>query len=218
MGIVLVALGRADEAKAAYQESIEVQFGRATSNPAALAHPFILSALNNNLAVIADQAGDLPEAERLFRLAREHSSAVLARVPCYFNAIILQSNQSMNLVDVLIRMGKLDEAAAEYPRISEDWQPFWWAHRPVFELGRTLIAAAQQSPTDGSPPDPEWVRKFERLMLDEVADMIGRADSNTAELPAFLQTDQLFNCLRHREEFGDLLQQAAQEFGPKEIP
>lgn len=218
MGIVLVALGRLDEAKAGYQASIESQIRLVAEHPAGLAHPFILSALNNNLAVIADRQLDLPEAERLFRLAREQSDAVLALAPRYSTAVILNSNQSMNLVEVLTRLGKLDDAAAEFPRISKDWQPKWWATRPVFELGRDLVTAARQLSPEDRTADADRVQKIEILLLDEVAGMIARTDSAAAGLTPYLENDPLFDCLRRRPEFDDLIQQATRKFGAGDLP
>jgi len=133
-GIALEKLNRLDEAENRYRQAIVIQEELAAKHPTIVRHLSTASALHNNLGVIHDRRNDLAGAEREFRMALDFSYRARDKNPANITPNIGLTIGVKNMADVLLRLGRYQEAAP----FAKEWGRFYttsyWNYNEVFEL------------------------------------------------------------------------------------
>ncbi len=201
-GIVLEHLGKLDEAERGYRISIAIQGRLAQKYPAVDGHTIRTSALLNNLGVIYDRRHDLAGAEEHFRRALAQLERARGINPLNPTTQILSSAQSHNLAEVLLRLGRYQEAAPLIHAAAHYYALGWWNYAQFLRELQECTRRAENDAALTGPKRAALVRHYQDLTLDLVKRMIGEVEDKRP-LPA-LRSDPNLDHVRQRAEFQGL--------------
>lgn|GEM_PF-3124645 len=215
-GIVLEQTGKLDEAETRYREAIALQKKLAASNPRAARHRIMLSALHNNLGVVNDRRKKLEPALALFREGKEYAQqayALNARDPVNRHLI---HQMTANIVDVLMRLGRYDEAAANTVESLGPGRNSWKDFSKTLRFLQQNIATAEKDPILTSEQRIERVERYSKYSL-AIAKLfaLGGSDLDRGDVLILLRREQVFDHIRNRNEFQQYVQDAEARAKPE---